>query len=190
MFLDHAPSPRPQLPHILRVKSGQTLKGRIAGIPVRVETHYVKQRTLPCIKASAPDCPLCESVGNPRYYSYWPLAGKNGLPAVVELTELAELQLLEVLPKDRPSFGTLVQFHRPAGRRNNPVQVDIPFNLSAHEEDIQKGVVTLSPERIHQTLFRLWECPERLPGEALDLFLTRCVNVLLSRYLHIVNPSV
>ena len=190
MFLNERPPSRVQLPHILRVKSGQTLKGRLAGLPVRVETHYIKNRTLPCVRHTAPECPLCEHVGNPRYYSYWPIAGAQGMTAAVELTELAERQLIQLLPDDSLGWGTLVQFHRPSGRRNNPVEVSFPYNLSNNEENLKKAVINLAPEAVHQTLFRLWECPERAQGESLELFLTRCTHVLVSRYLHLVQSSV
>lgn len=188
MFLS---APRPQqahLPHIVRIKSGQTLNARLAGDPLRVLTHYHDGRTYPCLKAANGECPLCDAIANPRYYAYWPISGSTGNQAAVELTELAELQLLAILPPDRAHFGQLVTFHRPSGRRNNPVQISLPLVIPNDEEARQKKLVPVETHRVQLTLFRLWCCPPRDPCESIDDYLERIASVLHCRYLNLVGP--
>lgn len=182
MFLSQPPQKNTYLPHIVRVKSGQTVKARLAGPPLRCLTHYVSRRTQPCIKNHPQGCPLCQHVANPRYYAYWPIAGSSGLQAAVELTELAELQLLQIIGSNTPALGTAVTFHRPSGRRNNPVEVSLPACLPKDDHARQKKVLEIPNHAIQETLFRLWECPDRYDHEPHRVYFDRVQDVLFSRY--------
>lgn len=184
MFLDRPPQKQTHLPHIVRVKTGQTINARLAGDPIRCFTHYADSRTCPCLRAHPEGCPLCRTVGNPRYYAYWPISGSTGLQAAIELTELAELQLMQLLPSDVHHFGLLLTFHRPSGRRNNPVQVSLPSALPKDNHDRAKNIKPVPFEAIQETLFRLWDCPSRLPREPFDAYLARVQATMYSRYSH------
>lgn len=188
MFLDRKPDTHEHLPHIVRIKSGQTLNARLAGNPLRVFTHFLDGRTYPCIRSAVPDCPLCEHVANPRYYAYWPISGSTGIQAAVELTELAELQLLEILPAHGQTFGQLLTFHRPPGRRNNPVQVSLPMALPSDEENRKKALRPVPAEKVQRTLFRLWSLPPQKDLESIDQYLQRMYGILACRYLSLATP--
>jgi len=189
MFRTNPPKPKKHLPHILRIKSGQTLTSRLAGNPVRTETHFFKTRTLPCIRETHGSCPLCQSVGNPRYYAYWPVRGKTAAAAAVELTELAELELMHTLGNDQCGYGRLITFHRPAGRRNNPIQISLPMHVPKDEESRQKKVQPVATQDVQATLFRLWECPETLVGESWAAYLERLAECLHNRYCTLLSAS-
>lgn len=184
MFLNRPPEKKKHLPHIVRIKSGQTLNARLAGDPLRCFTHYADRRTYPCVRNHPDGCPLCAFVGNPRYYAYWPISGSTGLQAAVELTELAEWQLLQILERSANHFGHLVTFHRPSGRRNNPVQISTPAVLPKDDHARRQKIKPLEISAIQETLFRLWDCPERHPLEPMDRYLDRVEQTLHARYSH------
>jgi len=186
MFTNQPPKAKEYLPHIVRIKSGQTLNARIAGDPLRISTHYTGGRTHPCLEATGLECPLCLHIGNPRYYAYWPISGSTGLQAAVELTELAELQLLQVLPENVSAVGSLVTFHRPNGRRNNPVQVSLPAVLPSDEKDRQKKIVPIPQTQVAKSLFRIWDCPPSLDRESFADYTQRLGRILLARYASLV----
>jgi hypothetical protein len=189
MFNSHPPSKKSHLPHLLRIKAGQTLISRIAGNPVRTNTHFFKGRTYPCIGSPTMTCPLCEHVSNPRYYAYWPIRGSTGMAAAVELTESAELQLLEVLPDDAPPLGVLVQFHRPSGRRNNPVEVSIPYLRSNADDIIASTCKPVDEAVIRATLLRLWGCPERGESQSEADYQSVLLRLLSARYTRMCLPN-
>lgn len=189
MFRAQPPKPKPHLPHILRVKSGQTVQARLAGDPVRALTHYFKGRTHPCLQPYEHGCPLCDVCGSARYYAYWPISGSTGLTAAVELTQLAELQLQALLDNTAPPIGTLLTFHRPGGRRNNPVEVSLPATLPHNDHDRKTQIAPIPPEQIQATLCRLWDCPPPRPAEPVDEYVLRIRPALYDRYAHLVNPN-
>lgn len=189
MFLSAPPQTPVALPHILRIKAGQTLTVRLAGAPLRTATHYFRSRTQPCIKAALGTCPLCDNVANPRYYAYWPCRGKTGTAGAVELTQFAEQELMAILPTECFAIGTLVTFSRPSGRRNNPIEVSIPNALPQNELLRQDQTEAVPLDSIQQTLFRLWECPERGMAEPMDVYLQRACNVMLARYTGLCTPG-
>ena len=188
MFHRTRPAPRVLFPHIVRVKAGQTVNARLAGFPVRVSTHYHSGRTHPCIRTTH-NCPLCATTGSPRYYAYWPIRGATGKAAAIELTELAEFCLLQALPDPDSPIGTPVTFHRPSGRRNNPIEVSIPFALSNENLLKKTRVEPVDEDEIRRTLFHLWNLPERPAGTDSDSHLLHCGDILLSRYDELVHPS-
>jgi len=187
MFLNEPPKRENHLPHLVRLKAGQTLTTRLAGEPLRVHTHFATGRTLPCVNSDQTLCPLCELIGPPRYYAYWPIRGKSNQAGAVELTALAEQELLALFPEGNPPFGQRLQFHRPNGRRNNPVQISIPFLEDPHEKARKTEVVPVSPSDVQRTLFRLWEAPPMADGESLEVYLDRIIPVLAVRYAHMLQ---
>lgn len=189
MFRSDRPVKKTGLPHLIRIKSGQTLTARIAGTPIRVQTHYIFGRTYPCISSRDQSCPLCDHISTPRYYAYWPVRGSTGRAGAVELTELAETQLLEILPDSDPGIGVLVMFHRPGGRRNNPVEVSIPLVRSNSDAVIASTCQTVDPDLITDTLLRIWGCPERSPGITTSDYQNDLIPTLYHRYSRMVRSE-
>lgn len=182
MFLRTRPDRSKRSPHLIRVKAGQTLTTRIAGLPLRVHTHYFKSRTFPCIEGMATSCPLCQLLGDPRYYAYWPVVGSTGAQGAVELTDNAEFELIRNLPDHDSPIGHLVTFHRPSGRRNNPIEVSIPYTGANDDRPSKQHVEPIPVCDVQATLLRLWELPSRNAGESEIDYQNRLIVCCANRY--------
>ena len=149
---------------ILRAKAGSPIVGMIAGLPVRCLTHYFRKKTVPCVMSSHRECPLCTKGLSKRYYAYYPLQSGKGSLAVIELTASSEAALVDFLKNQPPMSLPVLTVKRQAGRKNNPLIVNVDFKHCSHEEMAAFGSKTVDKDIVKRTLCRLWSMPEWSPG--------------------------
>jgi hypothetical protein len=160
MFTDSMPdSSRENYLTVLRATSKKPVTGLMAGMPVRAMTHYWQTKTWPCTMLESLECPLCMKGLSKRYYAYYPIRGRNGSAAVVELTGSAETALLDQLKLKDPRDLPIVKVTRAPGKRNNPLEVSVEFRHCSEEEWAAYENKIVDENLIKSTLCRLWNIP-------------------------------
>jgi inactivated superfamily I helicase len=140
---------------ILRPQPGRSIQGELAGECLRCFIHWHKGRTWPCTGSG---CELCKRETSRRVYSFYPVRGKNGQAGIIEMTALAEAQLLEQMsPHTQVPSGTIT-ISRPPGKRNASCHVD----WKPATEPSQPFMHTIDQKKwMEDALCRLWKLPRR-----------------------------
>ena len=165
MWLDQPEKelPKNQIP-LLRAKAGKTIEANLTGRPLRLYVHFAARRSWPC---TASGCSLCKRGVAKRYYAYYPVIGREGNVALVELTSLVEDALITQMGPDVDVPSGNIELHRPGGRRN------IPCSIQWNESEIYKQTgggskndrkqttsSTLTENEMKEALMRIWKLPK------------------------------
>lgn len=146
------PVPRPgtQLPHLplVRVKTAGIVRGVITSRSyIGVNTHFMGQRTLPCV---GDDCPGCAAEKSKRwegYLSVWTTAPSKHL--IVALTPGAATQILDAAPDPNNLRGLFLTVERLGSKPNGQLRGNVePAN-------IEPGHLPPEPELLRH-LYKIW----------------------------------
>ncbi len=154
--------PKTTIP-LLRAKPGGTIEANLTGRPVRLCVHFAMHRSWPC---TAQSCTLCKRGISRRFYAYYPVTGKGGNVGIIELTALAESQLIKLMGPFGDDPRGCIKVYRPGGRRNMPCSIS--WNISETykksasrngDEPKQTTSGTLSEKELQDALMRIWKLP-------------------------------
>ncbi len=164
MWLDKPETelPKSSIP-LLRPQPGKQVEANLTGRPLRCYVHFASRRSWPCTGEA---CTLCKKGITRRFYAYYPVTGRGENVGILELTALAESQLIKQMgPLSDQPCGSVKVF-RPEGRRNLPcvVKWDISqtskkSGSSAENEDEHRASGTLTDSEMKAALMRIWKLP-------------------------------
>ncbi len=173
MWLDEPP-PIPTAPQIplLRPKPGASVSGRLCGEPLRCFIHFAANRSWPC---TGRGCFLCGKKIGRRCYAYYPVCDQKNHLGIIELTSLAENQLItQMEPFSHEPCG-VIKVYRPAGKRNQPCVV----TWTEPKERKQTASSQLDGQTLKRALFRIWQLPDK-NGEEDDTEYFKTLNEVIS----------
>ena len=153
MWLDKPPHVEEitQIP-LLRAKANRPVRGKLAGAPLRCFIHYAAGRSWPC---TGHGCVLCDKKIARRFYAYYPITGATGGIGILELTSLAEHQLIfQMEPYSHEPCG-YIEVSRPPGKKNLPCSVKWMEPKTPQD----RTRCTLSEKELKNALFRIWKLP-------------------------------
>lgn len=137
-----------------RAKFNQPVGGELTGNPLRCFVHYAAGRSWPC---TGHKCCLCKRGIGKRCYAYYPIMGKKGGVAILELTSLAEASLIKQMGPATDTPHGKVTVSRPPGRRNLPCDVQ----WTESENNKKSGGYPMDHSELAATLMRIWKLPSR-----------------------------
>lgn len=193
MFLERFPEhEETNYLQLIRVKAGKSVCGVICGRPVRVFTHYQNGKTIPCAEREGEPCGLCLSGLKKRFYSYYPIIGREGSTAIVELTYSAEKDLLDLLRETGPSNSktplfldeehvVTIKISRKAGKRNNPLAIELGAIKATEEQRKKMTEKWVEADEIIRTLAKLWDLPEQEKAEDFRQYIDRLQDVVAAK---------
>lgn len=157
------------LPHLplLRVKTAETIRGAITCLQIEgTDTHFMSNRTLPCIGEECGGCAQQLATRWEGYISVWTTQGKH---IITSLTPRAANNLLGTVADPCNLRGLFVTIER-QGRRPNS-----PLNARCEQPDVL--TVKLPPlPNLRAHLCRIWGLalgPEQLDDETISAELKR-----------------
>lgn len=174
MFLDERP--RFQSNHqlqVYRATANRPIQGLLIGEPTRVMLHWWKGKSLPCVANDRRDCCLCDKEVPVRYYAFYPILGKSGSIALVEVTATAEAELMDGLRMRSGSGVPVIKVFRAAGKKNNPLHVEVQFKTASESELESYSKNNPNPVQMKRSLCRLWNLPEWSDAEHVDSYFDR-----------------
>jgi len=135
------------------------------------------------------DC-VCRS--KKRFHSYYPIIGREGSTAVVELTYSAEKDLLDLLRETGPSNSktplfidekhvVTIKISRKAGKRNNPLGIEIGAIEATEEQRKKMAQKWVEADEIIRTLAKLWDLPEQEKAEDFRQYIDRLQDVVAAK---------
>lgn len=184
MFLTSFPDIHsPKYLQVVRVKSGSSVCGTLCGDPVQAAIHYYRGKSYPCVSSTEARCSLCTKGLSKRLYAWWPIRGKRGQGAVLEMTQTAFLAVREAVDICPADHIILVRLSRAAGRKNAPLTCDTEYRRLSDEEKRHLVRTQIDGDLIKRTLCRLWDLPEWDPGmneEEFDEITTRYITEMVA----------
>jgi hypothetical protein len=145
---------------VYRAQANKPVQGMLAGLPVRVLSHWWRGKTIPCLKDEDQPCPLCDRGVDKRYYAYYPLRNAKGSSAIVEMTATAEAELTDHLKLGPKKSIPILKVYRLKGKRNSPVHCDVDWKPCSEKEWTAFERVKIDQDLIKRTLARLWNLPQ------------------------------
>jgi len=148
------PSDEKDMIPLLRAKTGSSVAATLTGHPLRCFVHFAAGHSWPCTNFH---CVLCSKGISKRCYAYYPVSGREGGQAILELTAQVEASLIKQMsPVNQVPCGHVV-LTRPAGRRN------LPCSIKWRETDklLQTGGQPLTQNKLEDALMRIWKLPRR-----------------------------
>jgi len=183
MFDDSNPYEGQKNGHIsvIRVKPGHSVHGILVGTPTKSWIHYYNGKSLPCIRPQSASCPLCDEEIARRYYSWYPIRGRSGALALLELTASAEEELLSQARDIEKGELICINAFRTDTRKNSPVRVKVEAEIvepDAYESWWKNAPTEQVTQRI---LMSLWGIPHPGQEESTEAWLERVAKNLRHR---------
>lgn len=139
---------------LLRPRSGDSVAATLTGEPLRCFTHFAANRTWPC---TGHHCVLCAKGLSKRFYAYYPVAGREGGQAILELTAQVEDSLIQQMsPTTQVPRGHVV-LSRPQGKRNTPCSI----KWRGTDKLLLTASLPLTHSELKAALMRIWKLPRQ-----------------------------
>lgn len=147
---DPNPARLDRLPHIplQRLGAGREIAGVITcNHSVDKYTHYIGNRTLPCIKDDCPGCAAQRRKGWERYVSLWTTAPSKHV--IVCMPPDAAFEMDAMLPNNDNLRGWFLTLTRAGKRANGRVSAQI------HESSFREGGLPPAPDLLKH-MYKIW----------------------------------
>lgn len=137
---------------LLRAQPGGCVAATLTGEPLRCFVHFAAGRSWPC---TGHDCVLCAKNISKRCYAYYPVSGREGGQAILELTAQVEASLIQQMsPTTQVPCGHVV-LKRAAGRRNMPCSI----KWRGTDKLLLTASLPLTQNELKAALMRIWNLP-------------------------------